>query len=173
MKYDDLIAETRQIGGVTQELAEALRDAAADVERLEREKARALDIAQEANGDCRKLAALLAESRAVIEQVREIANKAEHGCLRWADPLPVPEWVGRVREALATSPAEALNVHDAEVAAKALEEAAMVGAEYQINPYTSHDYQEGASHADIYWQLALERAAAAIRAGAETTESEA
>jgi hypothetical protein len=35
---------------------------------------------------------------AAVEGVLEEAARAEHGALRWADPLPVPEWVGHVRE---------------------------------------------------------------------------
>jgi hypothetical protein len=34
------------------------------------------------------------------QAVRALCEKAEHGALRWADPLPVPEWVGKVRAAL-------------------------------------------------------------------------
>lgn len=35
-----------------------------------------------------------------IERVRAVCDKAEHGALRWEDPLPVPDWVARVRRAL-------------------------------------------------------------------------
>jgi hypothetical protein len=35
-----------------------------------------------------------------VEEVLSVAAKAEHGALRWADPLPVPEWVAQIREAV-------------------------------------------------------------------------
>jgi hypothetical protein len=37
--------------------------------------------------------------RAVIDE----ADKAEHGATRWADPLPVPEWVDTIRAAISTA----------------------------------------------------------------------
>jgi hypothetical protein len=36
----------------------------------------------------------------VAERVLAIADRAEHGALRWADPLPVPGWVAEIREAV-------------------------------------------------------------------------
>ena len=48
----------------------------------------------------------LTDALAAIQRVRELADKAEHGALRWEDPLPVPEWVGRVRRTLDGDTAE-------------------------------------------------------------------
>ena len=33
-----------------------------------------------------------------VEAVLGFADHAEHGALRWADPLPVPDWVPEIRE---------------------------------------------------------------------------
>jgi len=41
------------------------------------------------------------ELAAKVERVAALADKWEHGALRWADPLPVPPEVGLIREALA------------------------------------------------------------------------
>ena len=45
------------------------------------------------------------EMAAKVERVAALADKWEHGALRWADPLPVPPEVGLIREALAGPPA--------------------------------------------------------------------
>lgn len=37
-----------------------------------------------------------------IEAALALADKHEHGALRWADPLPVPEWIPLIRAALTT-----------------------------------------------------------------------
>jgi hypothetical protein len=50
-------------------------------------------VSQDPTGNVRRLLDAL-------DAVLELADKAEHGALRWADPLPVPEWVPRVREAI-------------------------------------------------------------------------
>jgi hypothetical protein len=42
----------------------------------------------------------LEELRAQRAAVLKLADAAEHNCTRWQDPLPVSEWVGRVRKAL-------------------------------------------------------------------------
>lgn len=40
-------------------------------------------------------------SATALERVLAIAGKAERQATRWADPLPVPEWVAQVRAAIA------------------------------------------------------------------------
>lgn len=39
-------------------------------------------------------------AQSALAAVSELRNRAEHGALRWAEPLPVPEWVKRVRTAV-------------------------------------------------------------------------
>lgn|ERR1017187_9298790 len=41
-----------------------------------------------------------ARMAAALEAVMDLAAKHEHGALRWQDPLPVPEWIPLVREAI-------------------------------------------------------------------------
>jgi len=69
----------------------------------------------------------VAELEAAVQGVSDLADAAEHGALRWADPLPVPEWVPRVRAVL-KSPSEVLAAvrreAAAEGAASALEDVA-------------------------------------------------
>jgi hypothetical protein len=69
--------------------------------------------------------ARLVEAEAVIQAVRDFADWAEHGALRWADPLPVPEWVPRVRSLL-YAPSVVLADRDKAVLQVALREAAEV-----------------------------------------------
>jgi hypothetical protein len=47
-----------------------------------------------------EIAAAYLELAAKVERVAALADKWEHGALRWADPLPVPPEVGLIREAL-------------------------------------------------------------------------
>jgi hypothetical protein len=44
--------------------------------------------------------ATLARALAAIGNVLSVAERAEFQALRWADPLPVPEWVDQVRAAI-------------------------------------------------------------------------
>ena len=37
---------------------------------------------------------------AQLDRVHEVCDRGEWGAVRWADPLPVPEWVDRVRAAI-------------------------------------------------------------------------
>lgn len=55
-----------------------------------------------------------------------------------------------------------LAVYTAEKQAEALELAAAAGAGYVVT-VANRRYREGAEHADIYWKLALERAAQRLR----------
>lgn len=43
-----------------------------------------------------------AEAR--LARIAEICDAAEHGATRWEDPLPVPEWVSRIRTVLDGAP---------------------------------------------------------------------
>lgn len=54
--------------------------------------------------DAEAWAAQLTDQRAAV---LALADKAEHGATRWADPLPVPEWVHQVRLALDGRPVAA------------------------------------------------------------------
>jgi hypothetical protein len=40
-----------------------------------------------------------------VQAVADVCDKAEHQALRWENPLPVPEWVGAIRQALELAPA--------------------------------------------------------------------
>jgi hypothetical protein len=42
----------------------------------------------------------LSQATTAISNVLAVAAKAEYQALRWADPLPVPEWVDQVRAAI-------------------------------------------------------------------------
>ena len=39
-------------------------------------------------------------AQSALAAVSDLTDRAEHGVLRWADPLPVPEWVEHVRTAV-------------------------------------------------------------------------
>lgn len=39
-------------------------------------------------------------TQTALAAVSDLADRAENGALRWADPLPVPEWVEQVRTAV-------------------------------------------------------------------------
>ena len=56
--------------------------------------------------DLRRKAEVRAEQAEVrLAAARALADRAEHGATRWADPLPVPEWVGALRAVLDGPPA--------------------------------------------------------------------
>ncbi|MFJ8594810.1 hypothetical protein [Streptomyces sp. NPDC093598] len=40
-----------------------------------------------------------------VQAVADACDKAEQQALRWENPLPVPEWVGAIRQALELAPA--------------------------------------------------------------------
>ncbi|MDV7244505.1 MULTISPECIES: hypothetical protein [Rhodococcus] len=42
----------------------------------------------------------LAAAEAKVARAHALADRWEHGALRWADPLPVPPAVGQLRDAL-------------------------------------------------------------------------
>lgn len=43
----------------------------------------------------------LGRQRTAVATALAVAARAERGALRWADPLPVPRWVGEIRSAVA------------------------------------------------------------------------
>jgi hypothetical protein len=40
---------------------------------------------------------------AAVAAVLALADRAEHGAIRWEDPLPVPPWVGELRSAISAA----------------------------------------------------------------------
>lgn len=103
--------------GINNSRKEFERWLAAHDAELERQIQGWITSATEAMDKLRESEARRVELEAVIQAVRDLADKAEHGATRWADPLPVPEWVDRVRAVL-TSPSTVLEEHDQEVAAR-------------------------------------------------------
>ncbi|GAB2457726.1 hypothetical protein [Xylanimonas ulmi] len=74
----------------------------ADVLRTRAERAEAtLALRREWRDAARQFAAERDLLAATLAEVAALADRWEHGALRWADPLPVPPEVGQVRAILA------------------------------------------------------------------------